>query len=69
MGIKVNEREQKQRKERDGGEQNKKGRRQAGKQSELTFQIWISSNIGDSPEQSVEFPHQTRFEHRFISLE
>lgn len=43
--------------------------REEGKQWELTFQIWIFSNIGDSPEQSVEFSHQTRFEHRFISLE
>lgn len=67
MGIKVNEGEQKQRKERDEG--GSKIRREEGKQSELTFQMWISSNIGDSPEQSVEFPHQTRFEHRFISLE
>lgn len=44
-------------------------RREEGKQSELTFQIQISFNIGDSPEQSVEFLHQTRFEHRFIYLQ
>ena len=47
----------------------KEGRRDEGKQSELTFQISVSSNIGSGPDKSIEFPPQNQCEQMFKSLE